>query len=523
MSTTGTALGIELGSTRIKATLVDAAGSPMGSGSFGWENSFENGVWTYSIEDAWSGIRDCVSDLRRDLESRGESVSGCSAIGISGMMHGYVALDENGELLVPFRTWRNNITGKAAAELTKLFRFPVPQRWSIAHLYQAILNGEDHLPKLRAITTLGAYIHHGLTGRRVVGIGEASGIFPVNTATQDYDQGMIDTFDELVADRGYPWKLRDLLPQIVAAGENAGSLTESGAQRMDPSGSVAPGLPFCAPEGDAGTGMIATNAIRPRGGNVSAGTSVFAMIVLEKPLSSVHEEIDLVTTPDGRLVAMVHSNNCTSDLDAWVGLLVEAARALGAEVTNADGFATLLPLALKSDPAAGGLLSFGYVSGEHVTGFTEGRPLFVRHPDAALTLPAFMRSHLMASLCAMRTGLDILTRDEGVVVEELRGHGGFFKTPVVGQRIMAAATGATVGVMETAGEGGAWGMALLAAYSISDRGETLADYLDRLFAGNSGSRLEPDPEDVRGFDDYFARYTAGLPIERAAVDSLKAN
>lgn len=515
------ALGLELGSTRIKTTLVDAGGTPLGSGSFAWENRYEDGVWTYSIDDAWKGMRSCIDDLRHDLGSRDRTLTGCGAIGISGMMHGYVALDENDQLLVPFRTWRNNITGQASGELTKLFHYPVPQRWSIAHLYQAILNGEEHLPRLRRITTLAGLIHHGLTGRHVVGIGEASGIFPVDPATGDYNQGMIDQFDSHSAGRGYPWKLRDLLPEIVPAGNVAGTLTESGAAAIDASGELSPGTVFCPPEGDAGTGMIATNAIRPRGGNVSAGTSVFAMIVLEQPLSAVHEEIDLVTTPDGRLVAMVHSNNCTSDLDAWVGLLVEAAGVLGAEVSESDGFAALLPRALDADPAARGMLSYGYVSGEHVTGFAEGRPLFVRHPDAPLKLPEFMRSHLMGSLCAMRTGLDILTKDEGVVVEELRGHGGFFKTPEVGQRIMAAATGAAVGVMKTAGEGGAWGMALLAAFTLSESRQPLADYLDDLFAGNEGSRLEPDPEEAAGFETYFRRYTAGLPIERAAVDNLE--
>lgn len=518
-----TALGIELGSTRIKSTLIQQDGTPIASGSFAWENRQDDGIWTYDLDDAWRGVSACVEDLRSNLAGgRGAApgLESCGALGVSGMMHGYLALDKNGELLVPFRTWRNNITGDAAAELTKLFGFPIPQRWSIAHLYQAILNGEEHLPRLARLTTLSAYVHSGLTGEHVIGIGEASGMFPIDSGALDYDQRLIDLFDNHIADRGFPWKLRDLLPEVLPAGRKAGVLTDEGARRLDPEGGLAAGIPLCPPEGDAGTGMIATNAVRPKGGNVSAGTSVFAMIVLERPLGEVHEEIDLVTTPDGSPVAMVHSNNCTSDLDAWVSLLVEAGQALGASVTVAEGFSKLLPLALEGDADAGQMLSYGYVSGEHVTGFTEGRPLFVRKPDATFTLPNFLRSHLFASLCAMRTGLNILTEEEKVSVDEIRGHGGFFKTPLVGQRIMAAAVGAPVSVMETAGEGGAWGMALLAAF-MADGGEAkLPDYLDGLFAGNTGSTVKPDPDDVKGFAAYFRRYTAGLPIERAAVDSL---
>lgn len=513
-------LGLELGSTRIKSTLVTPDGSPVASGAFAWENTQTDGIWTYDLDDAWRGVAECVRDLRQHAEDVGAHLTDCAAVGISGMMHGYLALDQNDQLLVPFRTWRNNITAAASAELTKRFGYPIPQRWSIAHLYQAMLHGEEHLSRVAKITTLAGYIHYRLTGRFALGMNEASGVFPIDVDAHDFDQTMIDQFDTMIADKGFSWRIRDLLPEIVPAGEVAGRLTDDGAARLDRSGAIAAGTPLCAPEGDAGTGMIATNAIRPRGGNVSAGTSVFAMIVLERPLSSVHEEIDLVATPDGKAVAMVHSNNCTSDIDAWISLFVQAANALGADVTDADGFARLLPLALHGDADAGGLLSYGYVSGEHVTGFNEGRPLFVRRPDAPLSLSNVLRSHLFASLCALRTGLNILTQDEGVHLTEIRGHGGFFKTPEVGRRIMAAAVEAPVSVMETAGEGGAWGMALLASYMLDAGGRTLADYLDALFAGNQASVVQPDAKDVNGFHTYFQRYTAGLPIERAAVDAL---
>lgn len=520
MSNNRFVLGIELGSTRIKSTLITPEGAPVASGSYAWENAQVDGVWTYDLDDAWHGVAECVADLRRNADDAGAALADCAAIGISGMMHGYLALDENDELLVPFRTWRNNMTAQAASELTSRFGYPIPQRWSIAHLYQAMLNGEEHLSRVAKITTLAGYIHYRLTGRFVLGMNEASGMFPIDVETQEFDSTMIEQFDELVADRGFAWRLRDILPEIVAAGEVAGRLTQDGAHRLGPEGALPAETPLCPPEGDAGTGMIATNAIRPRGGNVSAGTSVFAMIVLERPLSTVHEEIDLVATPDGKAVAMVHSNNCTSDIDAWISLFVQAANALGADVTDADGFARLLPLALKGESDAGGLLSYGYVSGEHVTGFSEGRPLFVRRPDAPLSLPNVLRSHLLSSLCALRTGLNILTQDEGVRVTEIRGHGGFFKTPEVGQRIMAAAVEAPVSVMETAGEGGAWGMALLASYMLAADGQTLADYLDALFADNQGSIMQPDAQDVNGFRTYFERYTAGLPIERAAVEAV---
>lgn len=519
----GAILGCELGSTRIKATLIRPDGTSLATGSFQWENRHEGGVWTYRMEDVWQGIAACWEDLVADVRGKhGCDVTRLASAGFSAMMHGYIAVDRDGKLLVPFRTWRNTLTGPASAELTELFGWPIPQRWSIAHLYQAILNGEEHLPRVARITTLAGYVHWKLTGEWSIGIGDASGMFPVDPETLAWDAGMISAFDRRIADRGYPWKIGDLLPDIVPVGQCAGRLSAEGAKLIDPSGRLQPGVPLCPPEGDAGTGMVVTNSIRPRTGNVSAGTSVFAMLVLDRKLSRTYPEIDLVLTPDGRLVGMAHSNNCTSDFNAWAALLGESARVLGAEVSDAELYDKLMPLALQGDPDAGGLLSYGYISGEHLTGFSEGRPLFVRQPDSAFTLANFVRAHLFSSLGALRTGLDVLTGKEGVRVEELCGHGGFFKTREVGQRIMAAATNTPVSVPASAGEGGAWGMALLAAYSVRNRRETaLADFLDELIGDSIGRALAPRPEDVDGFNRYFQRYTAGLPIEAAAVERLR--
>jgi sugar (pentulose or hexulose) kinase len=516
-------LGCELGSTRIKATLIRPDGASLASGSFQWENRHEQGVWTYRMEDVWQGIAACYGDLLDDVQRRhGCGVTRLAAAGFSAMMHGYIAVDEAGELLVPFRTWRNTLTGAAAGELTRLFNWPIPQRWSIAHLYQAILNGEDHLPRVAGITTLAGYVHWKLTGEWSIGIGDASGMFPVDPETRAWDAGMLAAFDAHIADRRYPWQLADLLPRIVPVGQSAGRLGQNGAKLLDPSGQLQPGAPLCPPEGDAGTGMVVTNSVRPRTGNVSAGTSVFAMLVLDRKLSRAHPEIDLVLTPDGHLVGMAHSNNCTSDFNAWMALFAEAARALGAEVSDADLYDRFMPLALAGDADAGGLLSYGYLSGEHLTGFTEGRPLFVRQPDGAFTLANFVRAQLFSALGALRTGLDVLTGEEGVRVEELCGHGGFFKTPEVGQHIMAAATNTPVSVPRTAGEGGAWGMALLAAYSVREQRDTeLADFLDAVIGDSIGGAIAPRPEDVDGFNRYFQRYTAGLPIEAAAVERLR--
>lgn len=519
-------LGVELGSTRIKATLIDPSFKPIAAGSHGWENKLENGVWTYAMEDVWKGLSSCMASLAADVrKSYGVTLSRPAAGGLSGMMHGYIAVDDNGGLLVPFRTWRNNITEEAATRLTELFAFPIAQRWSIAHLYQAILNEEDHVDRIAGITTLAGYVHWKLTGEWKLGMCEASGMFPVDPKTGTYDTAMLERFDEEVSSRGLRWNVADLLPAVVPAGEPAGSVTEEGAAVLDPEGRLEAGFPLAPPEGDAGTGMVATNSVRPRTGNVSAGTSAFAMVVLEDMLARVHPEIDIVLTPDGNSVAMAHSNNCTSDFDAWIALFGRAARALGADVAVEDVYAALMPLALNGDEDAGGLLTYGYVSGEHVTGFSEGRPMVVRRPDGSFTLENFVRAHLFSALGAMRTGLDILMKDEGVAVDEIRGHGGFFKTPEVGQRIMAAATGTPVSVLETAGEGGAWGMALLAAHTVEtvEQGpkRSLSAFLDEVFAGSTGSKVGPDPRDQAGFETYFRRYTEGLPIEAEAVKRLR--
>lgn len=518
----GAILGIELGSTRIKASLIAPDTTPLASGSHAWENQLRDGVWTYDMEDVWTGLADCYASLVRDVRARyslePETVA---AMGLSGMMHGYVALDVEGKLLVPFRTWRNNITGRACAELTPLLDFAVPQRWSIAHLYQSILEEQPHVPRIAHLTTLAGYVHWKLTGERTMGVGEASGMFPIDPRSGDWDAARLAKFDALVAPRRLGWTLRDILPTVLPAGRPAGSLTAEGAKLLDPSGRLPAGIPLCPPEGDAGTGMVATNAVRPRSGNVSAGTSVFAMIVLEKSLTRVHEEIDIVVTPDGKPVAMAHSNNGSSDLDAWITLFGQVARALGAEVRLEDLYARLLPLAVQGDPDAGGLLSINYVSGEHMTGFTEGRPLFARNQDGRFTLENFVRAMYYASLCAMRTGMDILTEQEGVVIEEIRGHGGFFKGGDTGQRMMAAALNAPVSIPATAGEGGAWGMAVLAAYMLgADAGQSLPDYLEERIAGSIGRPVRPDPRDVQGFAEFFARHRRGLAIEREAVKAL---
>jgi sugar (pentulose or hexulose) kinase len=518
----GAVLGIELGSTRIKASLIAPDTTPLASGSHTWENQLRDGVWTYGMEDVWQGIAACYAALAEDVRGRyALELRTVAALGISGMMHGYVALDREGELLVPFRTWRNNFTGRACAELTPLLDFAVPQRWSIAHLYQSILEGQPHVPRLARLTTLAGYVHGKLTGEHTLGVGEASGMFPIAEGTSDWDTVRMGKLDELIAPRRLGWTLRDILPDVLPAGRPAGKLTAEGAKLLDPTGRLEPGIPLCPPEGDAGTGMVATNAVRPRSGNVSAGTSVFAMIVLEKSLSRIHEEIDIVTTPDGMPVAMAHSNNGSSDLDAWIALFGQAAEALGADLRPEEVYDTLLPLAMEGDPDAGGLLSINYVSGEHMTGFTEGRPLFVRHHDSRFTLPNFVRAMYYASLCALRTGMDILTEEEGVVIEEIRGHGGFFKGGDTGQRMMAAALDVPVSVPATAGEGGAWGMAVLAAYMLrADPKPSLPDYLDARIAGSIGEPIQPDPRDVEGFAEFFARHTKGLAIERQAVKVL---
>lgn len=521
-----TSLGIEFGSTRIKAVLVGPDNGVLASGSHEWENRLENGIWTYSLDDIWNGLQDCYKNLAGDVKAQyGETLTTIGSIGFSAMMHGYMAFDKDGELLVPFRTWRNTITEEAAAKLTEAFSYNIPQRWSIAHLYQAILNKEEHVSSIAFFTTLAGFIHWKLTGEKVLGVGDASGMFPIDSETCDYDAKMLARFDEMVAPCGYPWKLTEILPKVLSAGEQAGVLTEDGAKLLDPSGNLKAGIPVCPPEGDAGTGMVATNSVAVRTGNVSAGTSVFAMIVLEKALEKVHTEIDLVTTPTGEAVAMVHCNNCTSDLNAWVNLFKEFAESFGIEVDMNKLFSVLYNKALEGDADCGGLLAYNYFSGESITGFEEGRPLFARTPDSKFNLANFMRVHLFTALGALKNGLDILLKEEHVKIDKIYGHGGLFKTPVVGQRIMAAAMDTPVSVMKTAGEGGAWGIAVLASYMKNKKdGQSLADYLnDEVFAGQEGVTEEPVASDVAGFDEFLKLYNAGLPIERAAVETMKLN
>ncbi|MBW4438415.1 MAG: FGGY-family carbohydrate kinase [Pleurocapsa minor GSE-CHR-MK-17-07R] len=519
-----TVLGIELGSTRIKGVLIGDDHTPIASGGFEWENRLENGIWTYSLDAVWTGLQACYRQISQSaLEQHGVPLHTIGAIGFSGMMHGYMAFDERGELLVPFRTWRNTMTAPAVEELTQRFQFNIPQRWSIAHLHQAILNGESHVADIRYLTTLAGYVHWKLTGQKVIGIGEASGMFPIDSATHDYDAGMIASYDARIQEYNFPWRLRAILPRVLVAGEQAGTLSQAGAELLDPSGQLQAGVPLCPPEGDAGTGMVATNSVAARTGNVSAGTSVFAMIVLEKPLSKVHPEIDIVTTPTGKTVAMVHSNNCTSDLNAWVDLFAEFTQLLGVDISPSALYEILYRQALKGDADGGGLLSYNYLSGEHITHLEEGRPLFVRTPESRFTLSNFMRTHLFSALAPLKIGLNVLFEEEQVKIDSILGHGGFFKTKEVGQRIMAAAMNVPVSVMESAGEGGAWGIALLAAYMLHKKEtNSLEGYLgDKVFSGQSGMTIAPVQTDVEGFTAFTEVYKRGLVIERAAVDALK--
>ena len=519
-----TALGIEFGSTRIKAVLIGEDHMPIALGSHEWENRYENGIWTYSLEDVWAGLRDSYRKLCDEvLEKYNTSLKNVGAIGFSAMMHGYMAFDKDGNQLVPFRTWRNTITGQAAEQLTYLFQFNIPQRWSIAHLYQAILNKEPHIKDISHLTTLAGYVHWKLTGQKALGIGEASGMFPIDSKTNNYDERMLGQFNNRLEEESIPWKLEDILPKVLLAGDSAGALTEEGVKLIDPIGGLGAGIPLCPPEGDAGTGMVATNSVAERTGNVSAGTSVFAMIVLEKALSKLYPEIDMVTTPTGKPVAMVHSNNCTSDLNAWVDLFQEFTKVLGVEISESQLYEMLYKQGLIGDADGGGLLAYNYLSGEHITHLEKGRPMFVRTPESRFTLSNFMRTHLLSSLGALKIGMDILFEGEKVKIDQLLGHGGFFKTKGVGQRIMAAAMNVPVSVMETASEGGAWGIALLAAYMLyKAENETLEAYLsDKVFAGESGSTIAPDMKDVDGFTAFMERYKKGLIVERTAVDALR--
>ena len=518
-----TALGIELGSTRIKAVLIDRAHRVLASGSFGWENRLEDGIWTYHESEILPGVQACYADLARDVKARyGVPLETAGALGVSGMMHGYLPFDRDGRQLAPFRTWRNTITGEAAEKMTALLDFNIPQRWSTAHLFQAVLNGEEHVGRIAYLTTLAGFLHWRLTGKKVMGVGEAAGMFPIDSRTHDFDGEKLAKMQGVLDEYHFDWTLRGILPTVLTAGEDAGTLTREGALLLDPTGTLRPGIPMCPPEGDAGTGMTATNAVAERTGNVSAGTSIFGMIVLERPLSRVYPEIDLVTTPSGHAVAMAHCNNCTSDLDDWVGLFSECLGAFGCAPDKGKLYETLFRASLDGEKDAGGLMACNYLSGEHVTHFTEGRPLFARTPNAEMTLANFMRAQLYAALATLKTGLDLLIRQEGVRVDHMLGHGGFFKTPGVGQRYLAAAIGAPVSVMETAGEGGPYGMALLAAYRLwRAEGEKLETYLDkRVFAGAKCTTVEPDAADIAGFETFMERYTRTLAVERAAVENI---
>ncbi len=516
-------LGMELGSTRIKAVLIGQDHSPIASGAHDWENRLENGVWTYHLEDVWTGVQDAFASLAADVKQRyGVALEKLAGIGISAMMHGYLPFDQEGKQLAEFRTWRNTMTEQAAAQLTELFGFNIPQRWSIAHLEQAILNGEAHVAKIDHLTTLAGYLHWQLTGQKVMGVGEASGMFPISDETGKFDQRMVDLYDARLAQRGIQWKLLDILPEVLNAGEDAGVLTAQGAKLLDPTGTLQAGALVCPPQGDAGTGMVATNSVAVRTGNVSAGTSVFAMIVLEKSLSKVYPEIDMVTTPTGKPVAMVHCNNCTSDINAWAGMLHGFAAAAGMDVDMGKVFVTLFNSAMEGDKDCDGVINYNDFSGEPVIGLDEGRPMMVRMPDSKLTFANFARSLVYGAMVSLKLGMDILAGEQ-VKIDSLLGHGGFFKTPGVGQKLMAAALGTPVSVMETAGEGGPWGMALLAAYRVNrSEDETLEAYLSqKVFGDNQGVKAEPDAADAEGFAAYTKLFVAGLEAERAATKFMR--
>ncbi len=518
-----TALGIEFGSTRIKACLIDAddPATVLAVGGHAWENRFEDRMWTYALDDVWVGLQSAFAAVVADAEERhGVRPETFGAIGVSAMMHGYLAFDETGDLLVPFRTWRNTTTGAATAELSALFGVNIPLRWSIAHLHQAVLDEEPHVPRIRSITTLAGYVHERLTGRRVLGVGDASGMFPIGPATCDYDERMLHAYDSLAADSTLARPLRDLLPGVLVAGEPAGELTAEGALLLDPTGGLRPGIPFCPPEGDAGTGMVATHAVAPRTGNVSAGTSIFAMVVLEHPLAGPHDELDIVTTPAGDPVAMVHCNNGASELATWAAMFGRFAAAAGSPLEQDAVFETLLGEALSSPADAGGVIVYNHLAGEPIAGLDEGRPMVVRSPDSVLTLGSFMRAQVYGVFGTLSIGMRVLAA-EGVTVDRMFAHGGVFRTAGVAQRFLAAALDAPVAVGETASEGGAWGIAVLAAYLAHAPEQALGDHLDRtVFADAAVDVADPEPELVAGYAAYLDRYVAGLAAERAAVDAL---
>ncbi len=513
-------LGIELGSTRIKAVLIDENHMPIASGSYAWENDLVDGVWTYPLEKAVSGVRACYRDLRNDVMNKyGVSLQRVAAIGISGMMHGYLVFDKDGKQLAPFRTWRNTITEKAALELMELFKFNIPQRWSIAHLYQAILNGESHIKDIHRITTLSGYIHYLLTGNHVMGVGEASGMFPYDDDIKDFDAVRVAQFDKRIERYNFPWKLKDILPKVLPAGAQGGVLSEAGAALLDESGQLQAGIPMCPPEGDAGTGMVATGAVLPRTGSISAGTSAFSLQVLERPLKKYYPEIDVVATPSGKPVAMAHTNTCTSEIDAWVNLIADAAKTMGWPVDKNSLYTALFRKALEGKPDCDGIIAFNYFAGEPLTATPTGRPMLVRLPDSKMDIANFMRSQLYGAIATLKIGMDMLYREEQVESDKLLGHGGFFKTPGVGQQVLADALNVPISTMETAGEGGPWGMALLASFmQRKNPDETMEDYLaDRVFAQAKSTTLDPDPAGVLGFESYMERFVACLEAQRAAA------
>jgi sugar (pentulose or hexulose) kinase len=518
-----TSLGIELGSTRIKACLVDAADPSvvLAVGSHDWENEYVDRMWTYSLDAVWSGLQAAYADLVADAERRhGSRPETYAAIGVSAMMHGYLPFDADDELLVPFRTWRNTTTGPAAAELTGLFGLNIPLRWSIAHLHQAVVDSEPHVEQVDFFTTLAGYVHWRLTGRKAIGVGDASGMFPIDPATKDYDAQLVERYEGLIAERTPNLRLTDILPEVLVAGQSAGELSADGAALLDPTGALRPGIPFCPPEGDAGTGMVATSAVAPRTGNVSAGTSIFAMVVLERPLTNIHHEIDIVTTPAGDPVAMVHCNNGASELAAWTGLFSRFAAITGAPLDADAVYDALFREALDGDADAGGLIAYNYLAGEPITGLDEGRPLVVRTPDSRLTLGSFMRAQLYGVFGTLALGMRVLS-SEGVALDRMFAHGGMFRTAGVAQRFLAGALDAPVSVSETASEGGAWGIAVLAAYLPASADTDLDSFLrQRVFGGFEFETTEPHPDDVTGFGVYLERYRAGLAAERAAVESI---
>lgn len=512
-----TYLGIEFGSTRIKAVLIDDTFTPIASGSHDWENRYENGIWTYSLDDIIGGLQDCYARLSADVKSKfGIVPETYGAMGISGMMHGYMAFDKDDALLVPFRTWRNTMTDRAAAELSELFKFNIPQRWSIAHLYQAILNKEEHVPKIAHINTLAGYIHYRLTGDRSVGVGEASGIFPIDKG--QYNKEYIEKLTPVLKEKGFDRDITEMLPAVLTAGQADAFLTYEGARLLDPTGTLKPGVKLCPPEGDAGTGMVATNSVLPETGNVSAGTSIFAMLVLEKPMSGYYPEIDVVTTPDGSPVAMVHCNNCCSELDAWVNMFGEFAALSGNPMDKSALYETLYKNALNGAPDCGGTVAYNFLSGEPVAGAENGRPMYFRTPDGSFNLANFFRAQLYSSMAALKLGMDILFKNEKVSVKRITGHGGLFKVEGVAQQFLADGLNSAVSVMKTAGEGGAWGMAVLAAYAAFGNGKTLPDFLETdVFASMESTTVSPDKEGSAGFAKFIENYKNGLSAEYAAA------